>query len=58
MVIMRELRWSSSFESASVATMSSSETVEAGLLVLYCCWIISTIFSERQSEMRVLKISA
>ena len=57
-VMIRELRWSSSCESASVATMSSSETVEEGWAVLYCCWIISTILSERQSEIRVLNISA
>ena len=57
-VIMRELRWSSSLESASVATMSSSDTVDDGCAVLYCCWIIRTILSERQSDIRVLNISA
>ena len=56
--MMRELRWSSSCESASVDMISSDVTVEAGWLERYSLTIIVTIFSERHDERRVLKISA
>ena len=57
-VMMRELRTSSICDPAIVEKMSSWETVEDGWLVRYCCSIISSTLSERQSDMRVLKISA
>ena len=36
MVIMRELRWSSSLDPPKVDMISSSDTVAAGWLALYC----------------------
>ena len=56
--MMRELRMSSSSESASDPTSSSSVTVELGWPARYCWMTFVITFSERQSEMRVLKISA
>ena len=44
-------------EVASTDAISSSETVEAGWSLLYCCMMRVTILSLRQSEMRVLNIS-
>ena len=58
MVMMREWRWSSSLEPERADMISSSESVAAGWLERYSCVIIATILSERQSERRVLKISA
>ena len=56
-VMMRELRTSSSSEFARTPRTSSSVAVEAGREVLYCCTTFVKSFSDRQSELRVLNIS-
>ena len=56
--MMRELRMSSSSESARASISSSSDTVEFGRPAWYCWRTFVITFSDRQSEMRVLKISA